>query len=177
VYNEDVPLCAAPLSNKELYSTWKSRKKLGAELVVKRCIDYIFYTPYVKGEYLKGENIKGENNMKNNGLPGYTVNTDTIKKTNTAVAYSDIAVAYSAYQIFITVTLRFSAIFGLFLFPSTSIINSELEILEKLFIVTISFIIFSIFEVASEGTIFKPVCIWMNIFIFVYVYICTFMCV
>jgi len=149
VYNEDVPLCGAPLSNKELYSTWKSRKKLGAELVVKRCIDYIFYTPF----------IKGENNIKKNELPGYTVNADAIKKSNTAVvAYrnTDIAVAYSAYQIFITVTLRFAAIFGLALFPSTSIVSSELEILEKIFIVTISFIIFSIFELASEGTIFKP---------------------
>jgi uncharacterized membrane protein len=157
-----------------IYSTWKSRKKLGAELVVKRCIDYIFYTPY----------IKGENNVKNNGAPGYTVNPDTVRtrKSNLSVSYSrkDVAVAYSAYQIFITITLRFSAIFGLFLFPSTSIINSELEILEKIFIVTISFIIFSVFEVASEGTIFKPVCtyicickyIYLCIFIFIYIFIC-----
>ena len=49
VYNDDVPLGQEKLSDKELYTTWKSRMKAGGnEKVIKRCIDYIFYTPYIQ---------------------------------------------------------------------------------------------------------------------------------
>ena len=49
VYNDDVPLGQEKLSDKMLYTTWKARMKIGGtERVIKRCIDYIFYTPYIQ---------------------------------------------------------------------------------------------------------------------------------
>jgi hypothetical protein len=132
VYNEDVPLSDVPLSSKELYSTWKSRRKFEEELVVKRSIDYIFYTPFVKGT-----------KEKKAPPPSDLVNAKT-------------AVAYSVQQVFITIILRFLVFFAWGLLPVSSLMSTTMDWSEKLVVISLSIIGLSIFEVASEGTVFKP---------------------
>ena len=131
VYNEDVPLSDIPLSSKELYSTWKSREKFEKELVVKRSIDYIFYTPFIKGTKEKKIPVQIIENTEN-------------------------AVAYNVQQVFITILLRLLVFFAWGLLPITSIVSSTMDWSEKIVVVSLSIIGLSIFEVASEGTVFKP---------------------
>lgn len=127
-----MPLSDVPLSSKELYSTWKSRKKFEKELVVKRSIDYIFYTPFVKG--MKEKKVPP---------PPELVNAKT-------------AVAYSVQQVFITIILRFLVFFAWGLLPISSLMSTTMDWSEKLVVISLSIIGLSIFEVASEGTVFKP---------------------
>ena len=132
MYNEDVPLSEMPLSSKQLYTTWKSRVKLNKEFVVKRSIDYIFYTPFIKGKKEKKE-VK--------------VVVDGEGKT---------AVAYSIQQVIITIILRVLVFFAWGLLPVTSLMSSTLDWSEKIVVISLSIIGLSVFEVASEGTVFKP---------------------
>lgn len=56
VYNDDIEMGSGQLSGDELYTTWKARRsKLNPalEVINKRCIDYIFYCPYVKRDGIK----------------------------------------------------------------------------------------------------------------------------
>ena len=132
VYNEDVPLSDIPLSSKQLYSTWKSRVKFDKEFVVKRSIDYIFYTPYIKGKKEKKSIESTEYGNKNN------------------------AVAYSIQQVIITIILRGLVLFAWGLLPITSLLSSTMDWSEKIVVISLSIIGLSVFEVASEGTVFKP---------------------
>ena len=132
MYNEDVPLSPTPLSSRDLYSTWKSREKFQKEFVVKRSIDYIFYSPYKKGSKMKK-----------------SVETSEKKKEENAVAYS-------VQQVLITIILRFLVFFAWGLLPISSLLSATMDWSEKIVVISLSIIGLSIFEVASEGTVFKP---------------------
>ena len=156
VYNEDVPLSDTPLSSKQLYSTWKSRVKLEKEFVVKRSIDYIFYTPYVqsnKGKEKKSYNSDAKSQGSGSGVGSGKVGADIAMGTD---AKSGNAVAYSIEQVIITIILRILVFFAWGLLPVTSLMSSTLDWSEKIVVISLSIIGLSVFEVASEGTVFKP---------------------
>jgi len=124
IYNEDV--IPSSLSSKELYTTWKFRtRKEKNEEVVKRCIDYIFYTPYTLQQ-----------------------NKKDYKR--------DPVVAYSESQIAISVLLRLAVYLFSAVVPLTSLISSKLETSDKVFVISLALMGLAIFEMAAEGTIFKP---------------------
>lgn len=153
VYNEDVPLSITPLSSKQLYSTWKSRVKLEKEFVVKRSIDYIFYTPYVQSNKEK-KSYNSDAKSQGSGSSSGKVGTDIAAMGTDGK--SGNAVAYSIEQVIITIILRILVFFAWGLLPVTSLMSSTLDWSEKIVVISLSIIVLSVFEVASEGTVFKP---------------------
>lgn len=156
VYNEDVPLSETPLSSKQLYSTWKSRVKLEKEFVVKRSIDYIFYTPYIKGNKEKKSSsgdVINKGSGSGSGRGSGKVGGDM---TIGADGKSENAVAYSIQQVMITIILRILVFLAWGLLPFTSLVSPTLDWSEKIVVISLSIIGLSVFEVASEGTVFKP---------------------
>ena len=136
IYNEDIQQSPIRLSSPELYTTWKRKSKnrttqgkeglaLGKEEVIKRCIDYIFYTPYTL-----------QQNKKDYGR--------------------EPVVAYSESQVAISILLRLAVYLFSAVVPLTSMISSKLESQDKVFVISLALIGLAIFEMAAEGTIFKP---------------------
>lgn len=136
VYNDDLPTSLSPSASSELYTTWKARTLLSVrdgqtlearESVVKRCIDYIFYMPFRRGPY---------------------------RSFSEAVATP--VVASNSVQVVLSLLLRTAVyLFGVVI-PSTAIINSGLEATEKLQVVVMSALGLVVFELTSEGSIFRP---------------------
>ena len=133
VYNEDVPLSSDSLSSGELYTVWKYRRRGSEEVVVKRCIDYIFYGP----AYL----VPGSSADNNNFIS--IINKPPI-------------IAFSDSQLAISLLLRSAVyLFGAIV-PVSSIFSSGLEINDKILVLSLAVVGLAIFEIAAEGTIFKP---------------------
>ena len=136
VYNDDLPTSLSPSASSELYTTWKARTLLSVrdgqtvearESVVKRCIDYIFYMPFRRGPY-----------------------------RTFSEAEATPVVASSSVQVVLSLLLRTAVyLFGVVI-PSTAIINSGLEAFEKLEVVVMSALGLLVFELTSEGSIFRP---------------------
>jgi hypothetical protein len=143
IYNEDVQLSKVSLSCKDdIYTTWKARRSSTVtvsdtniepnEVIGKRCSDYIFYGPYTTSPFVK--NLDSGSN---------------------GVARSDV-VAFTDSQVFTSYLLRFSVYFFAAIIPATSIISSTLSIYDRICVVSLSIIGLSIFEISTEGTVFKP---------------------
>lgn len=130
VYNEDVAFSGMKMSSKDFYTTWKSRKYDKDEVIVKRCIDYIFYKPF---------------------------QSKTIRETNefNQTTTSNV-IAFSSKQVAISSLLRFTVYFFGALIPLTSLISEQLTFKERLFILFISILSLLSFELSAEGSIFRP---------------------
>ena len=124
----------------ELYSTWKARTLLGLgdgqtlstrEAEVRRCIDYIFYVPFRRG-------LPYKSFAEAEGSLGGSV------------------VATSSVQVVLSLLLRSAVyLFGAVI-PSTAIVSSGLSAPEKLQVVLLSALGLAVFELFSEGSIFRP---------------------
>jgi hypothetical protein len=140
----------------ELYTTWKSRTKEGKEVVTKRGIDYIFYTPYVQGQRKEPE--RSATNGGTGGTGGAAA--DGSSSSNVSEEDDEVAlvpvVAYSRSQMVTSALLRFIVLSLFSVVPAAAIISSGLELSEKAIVLALSFLSLRIFEVAAEGTIFKP---------------------
>lgn len=141
VYNEDVPLSLTALRSPEIYTTWKARSSkgdsTGEEVIVKRCIDYIFYGPYLSASSQSNRNLN-ENEGRNaltNKLP---------------------VIAFSPAQQAISILLRSAVYLFSAIIPSTSLIVSSLSLYDKIFVISLSVIGLAVFEIACVGTIFNP---------------------
>lgn len=133
VYNEDVPLSSDKLSSRELYTVWKYRRRGSKEVVVKRCIDYIFYGP------------------------AYLDATGAGDKNFISIINKPPIVAFSDSQLATSLLLRSAVyLFGAVI-PVSSIFSSGLELNDKIFVVSLSVAGLAIFEIISQGTIFKPI--------------------
>jgi nocturnin len=143
VYNEDIPLNS--LSARELYTTWKARKKFSnKETVTKRCIDYIFYSTYVKKSARDLRRRQDQSGGRFALMKGKDVEED------------GAVVAYTTAQLAISVLLRTAVLVFLAIIPVTSLIDSSLSVTEKLAVISLSLLGLATFEFAAEGTIFKP---------------------
>lgn len=134
VYNDDIPLVISKVSHKDIYTNWKIRSDAagGKERVVKRCIDYIFYSTYKAGV------------VKNS-------RSDLLQRGQrqrvTAVSTSQVAIAFF---------LRASVyLFGL-LVPASALFSESLNSVERLVVFVLALLGFVGFEISSEGSIFKP---------------------
>jgi hypothetical protein len=141
----------------ELYTTWKSRTKKGKEVVTKRSIDYIFYTPYVQGQRKEPE--RSATNGGTGGTGGAAADgsssSSNVSEEDDEVALVPV-VAYSRSQMVTSALLRFIVLSLFSVVPAAAIISSGLELSEKAIVLALSFLSLRIFEVAAEGTIFKP---------------------
>ena len=132
VYNEDLTFSNVGMSSKELYTTWKARRAgdSSSEVVVKSCIDYIFYKPY---------------------LPR-TVKDKPMSDHDS----SNVVIAFSSEQVAIASLLRFTVyLFGLIL-PLTSLVATHLTPNEKMFIFIATIVCLWSFEASADGSIFRP---------------------
>ena len=138
VYNDDMPLSLTPRRSKDIYTTWKARslktvtdggKNYLSESIVKRCIDYIFYLPYKKGPYRIYEDAA------------------SVPKN----------VAQSPSQIFVSLILRTTVwFFGLSTGFIAVVAEESLPAEQKVLIAFCSVLGLLIFELFSEGSIFRP---------------------
>jgi len=135
VYNDDLPRSPVPSRSRELYSTWKARNLLGVrdgqivrlrESVIKRCIDYIFYVPFRRGPYRSFTEPEGQ------------------------------VVAKSSDQVVLSLLLRSTVyLFGAVI-PSSALLSSGLSGGERLQVIILAALGLLIFEIFSEGSIFRP---------------------
>jgi len=139
----------------ELYTTWKSRTKKGKEVVTKRSIDYIFYTPYVQGQRKEPERSATNGGTGGTGGAAADVSSSNVSDEDDEVALVPV-VAYSRSQMVTSALLRFIVLSLFSVVPAAAIISSGLELSEKAIVLALSFLSLRIFEVAAEGTIFKP---------------------
>lgn len=135
VYNEDLAFGNVGMSSKELYTTWKARRSgdgssSSDEVVVKSCIDYIFYKPF---------------------LPR------TVKdRTKNDQDSSNVVIAFSSEQVAIASLLRFTVYFFGLILPLTSLVATHLTPSEKMFIFIATIVCLWSFEASADGSIFRP---------------------
>ena len=135
VYNDDFPLSLKPSKAQgELFTTWKARSYLalrdgeGLRLGESVVKRCIDYIFYVP--YRRGP------------YKPFTENPDVV--------------ATSSTQVVLSLLLRYCVYFFGAVFPSTALVSSGLSGFEKLQVVVISAIGLLIFELSSEGSIFRP---------------------
>ena len=167
------------------------RKDMNLEdTIVKRCIDYIFYSPYRTGPVnplyyrsrrsalarnavvnkVMSANGNGNGNGGGGGGDKYDIlgnNVDRVsgssainndKTTNLIIPVPSKVplVATSIDQVVISLLLR-SAVYSFgALIPIVAIIDSSLSTAEKALVVLLGVVGLAIFEITSQGTIFKP---------------------
>lgn len=145
IYNDDVPLSLVGISSKDIYTTYKARYKNNAintkkdtEVIIKRCIDFIFYGPYLS---INGYTSKGS-------LPDKALLENILKKPP--------VIAFSETQLVVSTLLRFAVYTFGTVIPLTSLISSSMTFNDKIYVASLALMGLAIFEIASEGTIFKP---------------------
>lgn len=138
VYNEDLAFSNVGMSSKELYTTWKARRtgdsissSSSSEVVVKSCIDYIFYKPYLP------RTVKDK--AKSNDCDS-----------------SNVVIAFSSEQVAIASLLRFTVYFFGLILPLTSLVATHLTPSEKSFIFIATIVCLWSFEASADGSIFRP---------------------
>ena len=126
--------------------------------MTKRLIDYIFYTPYVQGRRKEPDNGGGSrgNGVSSSGGDGSRAAGDGSGADAAGVAAPAPVVAYSRSQMVTSALLRFTVLLLFSVVPAAAIISSGLETTEKAIVIALSLLSLRIFEVAAEGTIFKP---------------------
>ena len=145
IYNDDVPLSLVDISSKGIYTTFKARyknnspnSKKDTEVIIKRCIDFIFYGPYLS---INGYTSKGS-------LPDKALLENILKRPP--------VIAFSETQLILSTLLRFAVYTFGTVVPLTSLISSSMALNDKIYVVSLALMGLAIFEIASEGTIFKP---------------------
>lgn len=135
VYNDDFPRSLKPSKAQgELFTTWKARSYLGLRdgegLRVRESVVKRCIDYIFYAPYRRGP------------YKPFTENPDVV--------------ATSSTQVVLSLLLRYCVYFFGAVFPSTALISSGLSGFEKLQVVVISAIGLLIFELSSEGSIFRP---------------------
>jgi nocturnin len=130
VYEDDIPLSMNKLSSK-YYTTWKSRLENGGERITRRATDYIFYSTFRNGVY-------------KNSFDDVT----QLKRRPVSASFKS--------QIAISFLLRIFVYLFAIIIPLSSLLSSEISNLEQFTLFSIGASLLSIFELSSDGTVFKP---------------------
>ena len=169
VYNEDLGLSPQRMSGAELYTTWKARRRgtSDKEMVIKRCIDYIFYKPF-KASTVKSSKVAGDSSSSSSRSSGFDSGAGSGRQAGgAALTHADRVrsskaplkspvVASSSEQIAISLFLRFIVYFFGALIPLTSLISTQMSTSERWGILVGSLFAIVMFELRSEGSVFKP---------------------
>lgn len=174
VYNDDVEYSPVRLSCNEFYTTWKARRRGAAEdeVVVKRCIDYIFYGPY-QASTIRRKSLVSWYAYPNDAssvslrLFGQSSSNGYLESSHLSHQGSrpdnesendrdDSVLARTSSQIAVSSILRFVVYFFGALFPLTSLISTEVQDYERWSILGMSLVSLAIFERNIEGSVFKP---------------------
>jgi endonuclease/exonuclease/phosphatase family metal-dependent hydrolase len=217
IYNDDVMYSPARLSCQgEFYTQYKhklSQKNMphshshththsgqdrtvdSNRVVIKQCIDYIFYVPYLKSTIatVTAATVVGDENHKDKKLRAMRKNRQTVSSPTSPIvspvsvitkqrlrsvqsimidplslsrmqestaledqAFSDGIWVDSPIQIALSTILRFVVYFFGALIPATSFLSETLDLNEHVLIVILSMAALIVFELKSEGSIFKP---------------------
>ncbi|RYH02933.1 hypothetical protein EON65_47535 [archaeon] len=136
VYQDDVAHSPVRLSSKDLYTTWKARRRddNGQEVIVKRCIDYIFYLPF------------RPNIVKDKGMT-----------TTTA------AIVVNPTQLDTFYLLRFFVYFVVLAASLSSFLSTRIIPIEWIALKSVSWISLLLFELLAKGSLFRPLlAAWYN---------------
>lgn len=155
VYNDDV---IDRLScGRQLFTTWKARRGDNNEVVVKRCIDYIFYAPFMQrtldtSKATPANFVNFEETVTSTSSSSLTTradNEDLFRAPALVMNKNQIALSFLG-RIFVYATL-------LLLCTSAAIsTESTLEVWRGI-IVSGCVIGWWVFEASIEGTFFKPI--------------------
>lgn len=98
VYNEDVGIGPVATSSADFYTTWKARVRGTSteEIVIKRCIDYIFYKPFVPGSLRKSAFVRSSD--ANGGVSARTHSSRSRSSTDQRVRSVDGGDGDSAFE-------------------------------------------------------------------------------